>query len=198
MNRKTRTLLFIVLVILFLILTPTLILYSQGWRIDFITWSITKTGALYIKAVPNSAEVYVEGKLTSKTNFIFGTTLLENMLPGTYHISVQKQGHSTWEKTLQTTPHEVTETKNIILFPESVSFKSIAGKVQDFWSSPNEKELLLQRTMPNTRWELVHLTLANNEETQLLKQTHSTQELQKVQWGEKENVLSYALALAKP
>lgn len=185
MNRKTRTILFIALTALFLIITPSLIFYSQGWRIDFQTWSFARTGALYIKAVPNSAEVYIEGKLTTTTNFLFGTTLLENLLPNTYSINVQKQGYITWEKTLQTVQYEVTEAKNIILFPESISFKSIAGQVQALWPSPNEKEVLLKRTMPNTRWELVHFTLSNNEEVQLLKQTHVNQELQKVQWGEK-------------
>ena len=185
MNRKTRRLLFLGLAVIFLILTPSLIFYSQGWRIDFQTWSFTRTGALYIKAAPNSAEVYIEGKLTSKTDFIFGTTLLENLLPDTYHVSVQKQGYITWEKILQTTQHEVTEAKNIVLFPESVSFKSIVGQVRTIWPSPNEKEILLERTMPNTRWELVRLNLSNNKQVQLLKQTHESQELRKVQWGAK-------------
>ena len=185
MNRKTRRILFIGLTTLFLIITPSLIFYSQGWRIDFQTRSFTRTGGLYIKAVPNSAEVYIEGKLTTTTNFLFGTTLLENLLPDIYHISVQKQGYITWEKILQTAQHEVTEAKNIILFPDSVSFKSIVGQIRTLWPSPNEKEVLLQRTMPNTRWELIRLNLSNNEQVQLLKQTHQNQELQSVQWGKK-------------
>ena len=184
MNRKTRRILFFVLVAVFLILTPTLIFYSQGWRMNWDTWTLTRTGALYVKAIPNSAEIYINGVLAKKTDFIFGTALIENLLPDTYLLEIRKDGYQTWKKMLQTTQHEVTEAKHIILFEESISFQGVTDNVLNVWSSPSGNEAIIQRTMSNGRWELVRLSLSNGNESQLLKQIHSAQEVLDVSWSQ--------------
>ena len=101
MTKKSRTILFLICLILFLIIAPLAIFYSQGYRFDFETKKITQTGGLFLKVIPKQVEVFVDGKLTKKTDFFFGSALIENLLPKKYRVSVKKEGYLPWEKNLE-------------------------------------------------------------------------------------------------
>jgi len=81
MTKKTRTILFLICLFLFLLIAPSAIFYSQGYRFDFDSKKITQTGGLFLKVFPKSAEIYLDGKLKKKTDFFFGSILIENLLP---------------------------------------------------------------------------------------------------------------------
>lgn len=130
MTRRTRTALFIICVFLFLLAAPSIVFYSQGYRFDFNPPAggkrIVQTGAFYFKALPRSAEVYLNGKLKQKTSIFTGSVLIENLLPKNYEIEIKQDGYYPWQKNLAIKEKQVTEAKNIILFPENPNFTIVA------------------------------------------------------------------------
>jgi hypothetical protein len=74
---------------LFLI-TPYIILYSQGYRIDWNSKKIIKTGGFYFKVWPKNVEIYLDGELKKRTDFIFGQALVTTLLPKKYEVEIKK------------------------------------------------------------------------------------------------------------
>lgn len=145
MTKKTRTILFSVCLILFLIVAPSVILYSQGYRFDFENKKVTQTGAFYFKASPPEAEIYLNGKLKRKTAVFFNSAFIENLLPRNYGVEIKKEGYYDWKKNLEIKEKQVTEVKDIVLFPKNPDFKILEKKVDDFYFSPDEKKLILKK-----------------------------------------------------
>ncbi len=142
MTKNTRTILFAVCVLLFLLAAPSVVLYSQGYRFDFNPPAggkrIVQTGTFYFKVLPRGADVYLDGKLKKKISVLTGSALIENLLPKTYKIEIKKptvhtqEGYHSWQKSLEVREKQVTEAKNIILFPKNPNFTIV---------SQNQKEI---------------------------------------------------------
>lgn len=125
MTKRSRTILFLTCVILFLITAPVLTLYSQGFRFDFKEKRLVQIGGISIQASPKQVEIYINGKLKGKTDFFFGTSLLENLLPQKYAVELKKTGYFPWKKNLPVQEGLVTEIRNVYLFPENPGFVSL-------------------------------------------------------------------------
>lgn len=167
MIKRTRTILFWTCVFLFFIVAPSTVLYSQGYRIDFTEKKITQTGGLFLKALPKQAEVYLDGKLKDKTDFLFGSILIENLLPKKYKIEIKKTGFQLWEKTLETKEKEVTEARNIVLFPQDPSFITLSRNVENYWFSPDGKKIILKESEQKA-WALKLYDLEKNVKSYLI------------------------------
>lgn len=174
MTKRTRTILFSLCVFLFLLITPLVIFYSQGYRFDFNPPSggkrITQTGGLFLKVEPKQVKIFVNGELTKKTDFFFGSALIENLLPKKYEILVKKptvptqEGYQSWEKTLEIKEKEVTEVKNILLIPENLNLNVLVKGVKDFFPSNDEKKVILRKEGENG-WYITLFDLEKNVET---------------------------------
>lgn len=125
MTKKTRTILFFTFAALFVLAAPTVLFYSQGYRFDFETKKVVQTGGLYFKVAPRSAQVYLNGKLKGTTSLFTNSALVENLLPKTYYAEIKKDGYRSWQKTLEVKESQVTEAKNILLFPENINFAKL-------------------------------------------------------------------------
>lgn len=136
MRKRTRTILFFSLFFAFVFLTPAVVLYSQGYRFDFEKRKITQTGAIFLKIEPKPAAIYINDKLVEKTDFFFGSALLENLLPGEYKIKIKKDGYYLWEKNLEVKEKQVTEAKSIILAPNKIDYTTSTKNIESFWPSP--------------------------------------------------------------
>jgi hypothetical protein len=132
MTQNWRKIIFFLLVFIFLILAPTILLYSQGIRFDFEKKRFTFTGAIYLRALPRQVEVLLNGKLIKKTDLIFGSARIENLIPKKYLIEVKKEGYFPWKKELEVKEKKVTEATGIILFKTKIKFKKVRMKIKDF------------------------------------------------------------------
>jgi len=168
MTKKTKTTLFFSLVAIFIIIAPLLILYSQGYRFDFQKGKIIRTGGLFLKISPSGSNVYIDHRLTKKTNFVFDSVFLNNLLPKKYHILVKKDGYYSWNKTLEIEEAKVTEAKNIVLFKKDITPSLVAENIDDFFVSPSKKDIILKKKTENG-WELYLFNLENQNKELLLK-----------------------------
>jgi hypothetical protein len=144
MTKLTRTILFFICAILFLLIAPTITLYSMGYRIDFNSRRIIQTGGFYFKVVPKNVQIFIDGKMKKKTDFLSGSILIDNLLPKKYEIQIKKEGYLPWKKTLEIKEKGVTEAKNIVLIPEKPRFEIIGNKVENFFFSPDGKKIIVK------------------------------------------------------
>ncbi len=173
MTRKGRTILFIFLLILFLLAAFLTVCYSLGWRFDWGAKKIVQPGIFYLKVWPKSVQIYLDGKSKKKTDFFFGSALIENLLPKKYDIEIKKEGFHDWRKTLEIKERQVTEAKNIVLIPENPDFKIITKGVKDFFFSPDEKKIILKEEEVNsgkTIWSLKLFEIDKNVKSQLINE----------------------------
>lgn len=173
MNKKTRTILFLVCFLIFILVTPLAVLYSQGYRLDFNPsegWiRISQAGGLFLKVTPRQVDVYVDDKLIKRTDFFFGSILVENLLPKKHKITVKKQDYHSWEKTLEIKEKQVVEIKNIILFPEQINVNLLSDKTEKIWLSLDQKKIISLEKEEQI-WALKSYDLTRNIKSHLLDQ----------------------------
>jgi hypothetical protein len=145
MKKKTRTILFSIFVFLFFLISPSVILYSKGYRLDLENKKIVRTGGLFLKTFPKKTEIYLDGKFKKGTSLIFGTVLIENLLPKRYKVEVKKEGYFPWKKSLEIKEGQVTEVKDLILFPKNLPFEIFLSEIEDFWLLPEKKIVLYEK-----------------------------------------------------
>ncbi len=191
MTKRKRISLVVILIILFFVLAPSLVFYSLGWRFDWQTKKIIQTGAFYFKVWPKNAEIYLNNKLKKKTDFFFGSSLIENLLPRKYNVEIKKRGFYSWQKTLQIESKKVTEAKNIILFPKEPKFEKIGFNVSNFFFAPDEEKIILneintskispeiEKNSALNSWALKLFNLKNKVKARLLEEENIS--LQKIQ-----------------
>ncbi len=153
MKRRTRTILFAFFFFLFLVASPAIVLYSQGYRFDMEEKKIVKTGGIYLKVFPKRAEAKVGEGDARKTEYLTGSFLEKNLIPGAYKVSIGKTGYHSWEKTLEVAEEIVTEAKNVVLFPLQPSFTDIFENSQAFFVSPDGKKVVA-KTAAEEGWSL--------------------------------------------
>ena len=101
MTKQQRIILFLICAFLFVISAVAVIFYSQGFRLDLKNRRIAQTGAFYFKVLPKNAQIFLDGKLKKRTDFLFSSALIENLLARKYRVEIKKEGYFTWEKTLE-------------------------------------------------------------------------------------------------
>ncbi len=173
MNNKTRKTIFFACLLLFIIIAPLTILYSQGYRLDFENKAIRQTGGLFLRATPRRADIYINDKPVKRTDFFFGSALIENLLPKEHKIEIKKPGHHVWLKNLTIREKEVTEARNIILFPENIVFNAISEPVENFWLLPDEQTIILleKEDYPSTAdWALKAYDLERKIKSHLIRE----------------------------
>jgi hypothetical protein len=144
MTKRARTILFSVCTILFLLIAPTITLYSMGYRIDFELKKFVQTGGFYFKVVPKNVQILIDGKTKKKTNFLSSSILIDNLLPKKYEVQIKKEGYLPWEKTLEIKEKGVTEAKNIVLIPEKPRFEIRGNEVENFFFSLDGKKIIVK------------------------------------------------------
>jgi hypothetical protein len=170
MKRITKIFLFWFLVLSFCTAAPLAILYSEGFRIDFKSRKIFQTGGLFLKILPSGAEVYLNGKLAKKTNFVFNSVFLGNLLPKQYEITIKKDGYFDWHKTLAIRERQVTEAKNIILFPQKITLENLSKNLENAFLLPDKKGALLIKKTEKEGLKIDYLDLINQKEIPLLEE----------------------------
>lgn len=133
MTLRQRKIYFYIFFAIFLAATPAVILYSQGYTLDLKTFSLTKTGGIFINATPKGADIFIDGTLKATTGSLILSQgkLISRLAPRDYSIAMKKDGYQPWDKNLSIEPQLVTEARNIFLVPESPEIQEIDTKVND-------------------------------------------------------------------
>lgn len=121
MDLRSRRILYSVAIAVFCITGPLLLLYAQGFRIDFSNRQVVKTGSLAISTTPPSASVMLDGRSRPNSTPL----LLESMVPGRYSVSISKKGYKSLQTSAVIEPRNTTSIDTALL-PESPLRATIA------------------------------------------------------------------------
>jgi len=120
--------LFIILTGLFFIVTPGIILFSQGYLFDWQKFRLVQAGGIFVKTLPEEVSLAVkpesgtkEKKLASKKSLLGPAgTLIKSLLPQKYLVTVTPLDNQniSWQKELEVSPLTVTKASRII-FPKT-------------------------------------------------------------------------------
>lgn len=161
MTSRRRKILFLFFILIFFALTPVVLFYAAGYRINW-TWpprldqTFQKTGMLVLETEPAGANIYINEEL--QKNFFGAITLsgeeersirtpakIKYVTPGQYQVRLEKEGYWPWEKKLRIHPGQQTKLENITLFEKSLPLKIFKGSLQQTYTSPDKKYIVLPR-----------------------------------------------------
>ncbi len=103
MDKITRYLILILIIVVFVILAPLIVLYVSGTSFDFDDKISGETGILDVQSDPTDAEVYLNGEKIDNT-----PTTERFVERGTYSVEVKMDGYYTWQKNLFIESGQVT------------------------------------------------------------------------------------------
>ena len=125
LKRKIR---FSIFLLLFLIISPLIVLYANG---DILNgWGFLKTGGIYVHSAPIGSEIYLNTKLKTNTNFFQRDILIKNLKPGNYEIGIKKDGYNFWSKKIAVSNNVVSDA-DVFILPKVVELREILPKLLD-------------------------------------------------------------------
>ncbi len=136
MTKITKIRFLVTLLTIFFVGTLGTILYyyARGYRFNSRQRSITPSGLLVLKSVPDGAEVYIDGQLKNATNINI------SLPPKGYDIALKKDGFKEWNKRLTIEKENVTEaTAYLFRLAPSLSPITFTGVVNPTPSSDSTK-----------------------------------------------------------
>lgn len=95
MDKISRYLLLVFIIIIFVILAPIIVIYVSGKNIQLGERLARDTGIIDIQSSPTGSEVYIDGQKNSNT-----PSTIRFVKQGTHNIEVRKAGFRTWQKNL--------------------------------------------------------------------------------------------------
>lgn len=164
MTKKTRLIILAACTIVFFIITPYIVLYSLGYRVDIKKLRVFATGGIYIKALPQGAVIAIDSKINNATSFFSPTVFEQNLLPGAHAIYIKKDGYYDYQKNLIVTENEVTKLEHVSLIKQHIPFVLLEDTANNFYISPNEKQaLLVKNSNQKIGFETVNLATGQKQ-----------------------------------
>ena len=115
---------------LFLIAGSTIVLYGFGWRINWEDFQLQKTGAIAVKTNPRGVIIKLDNKkYADESSIIQNHTLISDLTPKTYFLTVEKDGFRTYQKNLKVKPSMV-ETVDIFLVPDKIKEETMVSSLK--------------------------------------------------------------------
>src|SRR3989344_5961884 len=118
MTRRIRRVIFLMFVVFFVAISVGVVFFAQGYRFDFDSLKIVKTGGIFIDTSVDAAKIYINDKYVGTTGGILKyTSLISGLTPKNYNVFIYKENFYPWNKVVEIKNGMVVEFKNIILFP---------------------------------------------------------------------------------
>lgn len=145
MERAKRLIFFWFLAVLFFLVSPAVILYSQGFIFDFKKGIFVHSGTITFKSNPQAIDVSLNGEKKQsqkKLDLINGSSNISGIFPGDYNIEISAEGFQSWNKKAPVHSGLSSEFWNIVLARKSYEKIPLnAKKAEKFFISPQNNFL---------------------------------------------------------
>ena len=157
-------------------------LFSKGYRIDFSSLSITKTGDIYIKSIPEKPDIFIDGEKVAPSRVMARNGLLVGgLIPKKYRIELKKDGYLSYIKNIEVEESMVTQLLNVVLIPEEIELNKLSENIKgdSIIDISEENKSLIAYDSEDNNYYLCSLTAISNcdnitsERKTLLKQSIS-------------------------
>lgn len=120
--------------LLFIFVSPLVVLYALGYRMNGNMYNPRPVGVLIVESIPPRAAVAINGQSYSHT-----PQSVANLQPGLIDLAVAKDGYISWHKKISIEPGRVIEARDVRLFPLHQSLTTLVSAAQTFSLSPNRQ-----------------------------------------------------------
>ena len=145
MSKQIRFIILLICAVLFFIITPYILLYSLGYRVDFENRKIVTTGGIYVRVLPQGADVIIDSKISNKTGLFSNSVFVQDLLPKQHMVLIKKDGYHEYQKNLEVKENEVTKLENVILFKKNTIFEVLPPAAQSpFGQGVEENKFIIK------------------------------------------------------
>ncbi len=150
MTRRTRRILFYMLVALFPVISIGVVLYAEGWRLSIQPWKFEKVGAILVRPYPADAAITLDNQpITDRAGLLSQNILISDLLPGNYELGLTRNGYRPWHETATVLPSLVTEFHAAVLIPKKPASRSTTTIAHFYIASD---ELVMQSPNGTIAW----------------------------------------------
>lgn len=148
MSSRLRKILFISFITSFLVITPLVMLYAAGYKLNLSSGRVEKTGVLNIETLPKGAAVYLNGSLRTVaglTGILGGArpiatpVKIKNLLPGEYAVKLELSGYWDWERKIKISSGEAANFEGVVLIRKDLPLLMAASSGSSASLSPDGK-----------------------------------------------------------
>src|SRR3989344_4728291 len=164
MTKRKRFIIVLACILLFLIITPYIVFYSLGYRVDIKNMKIFATGGIYIRVFPSGADITVDSKIKNSTGIFSNSVFVQNLSPEQHNVLIQKDGYYDYKKTLGVDEKEVTKLENVTLFKNNYIYTDLEKSINYFSIAP-DNVTLLEANITNSKIDFI-LNNLDNPKTQ--------------------------------
>ena len=119
---------------IFLIFGSYLTIKMLGFVIDTKNFRLVKAGGIYVKFTPRTATLYLDGKKYPETaGFLSNDIYISGLTPTTHSVSLSLLGYYDWNKEFSLSSGIVASSKDIILWPKTLTVDTSSTDVTAFW-----------------------------------------------------------------
>jgi len=117
MKKRTRKMLFMVAVVIFMIASVFAVFRARGYAFDWTTKSLVQTGAISVGVNTSDVKLFIDDHLAGSSSILSKNIGKNGLTPGEHTIRVTKDGLSSWTKKAVVQKGLVVEFPKIMLFP---------------------------------------------------------------------------------
>lgn len=141
MENLSKRLFFWTLVVIFIVIAPTVIFYSLGYRFNLQRGIFVYTGSITIKSNPLNVEIFIDNIPRSKSlNRINNSYHVGGIRPGDHLIEVKAPGFNSWSKKITVKSGTSTEFWNVLLTKNDYEKNPYsASEIENFFFDPGKK-----------------------------------------------------------
>lgn len=137
MTLAKRRIILAITTFFFIALSMVLVFYAMGYKVSPNLNEIREVGIIDISNSPKDADIFINDELVESSS----PHQEKDVLPGTYTVKTQIEGHTDWEKKITVHPRKVTWIRN----------------ARNFFQNPKPQKLFEN--------EIVHISQSKNHET---------------------------------
>lgn len=186
LSRRSRTIFFFLIVLIFVLAVPYLIFYAIGYRYQFsgeAEGTITRVGGVFVSSELDEVTMYIDDELVTDMRFFQTAAYIQNLAEGMHKIVVQADGGQTWVKELPVFPHIVTEVESFTM-PATSTVRVVPRYLRDNNASvlPATESIFLEKgvlltnatsstssTVANPEWEYLSELFAATSTTPVVE-----------------------------
>ena len=179
MNLRVRNIILIVFFLIFITISPILVLYSLGYKYNFAKNTLEKTGVFFIKSFPKNSSVILDNQTVKNTT----PTQATRLLPKIYNVKIIKDGYQPWEKNLEIYPQTTTFIEDVSLIYQKFSLQNLLSgqSFEQLLPSDDKNHLALIEKTENSKIFWLFNTL--NESFIDLYRTDLDDDLEIISWS---------------
>lgn len=197
MAKLKRRIFFWGLVLVFLAIAPTIVLYSRGYRFDSHRGVFVHSGTITIKSNPQNIDVALNDQVSqSKSlNRINNSYNIPGLLPDNYNIKISAPDFQVWSKKTDVHSGLASEFWNVVLVRNSYQRTSFpdTSDIGSFYMSPKNKYIAYTATQDqNLNIKIFNINNKKTEENFPFSGWNFINEDRKenIEWSPEEDYLS--------